>query len=94
MCRGGGSEDRGGRLPFNGFPKRVEGVTTGTRLKILDVMIWDAFRGWLGMPPRYIPAVGSYGELAVMPSAGSPAHQAQRGRTSLVVGDDRLQAEG
>jgi len=56
------------QIPFNGFPKVVEGRSTMATLRLLGVMFMDAVRGWLGLTPRTIPAVGASGELAVMAS--------------------------
>ena len=56
------------QVPFNGFPKRVEGRTVAATLRLLGAMVTDAVRGWLGCSPYYIRAVGTTGELAVMAS--------------------------
>ncbi|MEV0033922.1 alpha/beta fold hydrolase [Nocardia sp. NPDC050793] len=53
------------QIPFNGFPKRVEGRSTGATLKLLAAIVWDALRGALGLSPYYIRMVGHTGELAV-----------------------------
>ena len=53
------------QIPFNGFPRRVEGRSTLDTLKLLWAMTVDASRGRLGLPPRYIPMVGAPGEVAV-----------------------------
>lgn len=57
------------QVPFNGFPKKVEGRTKEETKRLLGVMVKDAIRGLFGRPPIYIKAVGSVGELAVMASA-------------------------
>jgi pimeloyl-ACP methyl ester carboxylesterase len=54
------------QVPFNGFPRRVEGRSTAATLRLLAVMGEDWVRGRLHLPPHYIPAVGATGELAVM----------------------------
>jgi pimeloyl-ACP methyl ester carboxylesterase len=56
------------QVPFNGFPKRVEGRSATATLRLLGAMITDAVRGWLGLAPAYIRVVGPPGELAVMAS--------------------------
>ena len=68
------------QIPFNGFPKKVEGRSTLSTLKLLGVMAGDWLRGRLGLPPHYIRAVGGPGELAVMTGAG--AQRAIAGMTS------------
>jgi uncharacterized protein len=54
------------QIPFNGFPKKVEGRSSTAALRLLGAMVNDAVRGWLGRPPYYIRVVGTTGELAVM----------------------------
>jgi dienelactone hydrolase len=54
------------QIPFNGFPKQVQGRSSRETLRLLGAMIHDALRGRLGLTPRYIRAVGPTGELAVM----------------------------
>ncbi|TQM26467.1 alpha/beta hydrolase [Nocardia bhagyanarayanae] len=54
------------QVPFNGFPRRAEGRSTRATLALLRVMVADWLRGVFGLAPRYIPAVGHPGELAVM----------------------------
>lgn len=56
------------QVPFNGFPKKVEGRSKADTNKLLRAMIKDALRGFFGRPPYYIKAVGNPGELAVMAS--------------------------
>ncbi|MBB6551837.1 alpha/beta hydrolase [Nonomuraea rubra] len=60
------------QIPFNGFPKQVEGRSTVQTLRVLGAIVWDALRGRLGLSPYYIPMVGHPGELAVTatPEAG------------------------
>ena len=53
------------QIPFNGFPRRVEGRSTLDTVKLLWAMGADAARGILGRPPHYIPMVGAPGEVAV-----------------------------
>jgi hypothetical protein len=56
------------QVPFNGFPKKVEGRSREMTRKLLGAMFRDSIRGWIGLPPYYIPAVGKTNELAVMAS--------------------------
>jgi hypothetical protein len=56
------------QIPFNGFPKKVEGRSSRTTLRLLGAMVYDAIRGTVGLPPYYIRTVGTTGELAVMDS--------------------------
>ena len=56
------------QVPFNGFPKKVEGRSSEMTRKLLGAMVRDAIRGWFGLSPYYIPAVGNTNELAVMAS--------------------------
>lgn len=56
------------QVPFNGFPKRVEGRSARATLALLWAMVRDRLRGWIGRDPYYIPAVGEMNELAVMAS--------------------------
>jgi uncharacterized protein len=53
------------QVPFNGFPRKVEGRSALDALKLLWAMTVDAARGRLGLPPRYVPMVGEPGEVAV-----------------------------
>ncbi|MEX3656710.1 MULTISPECIES: alpha/beta hydrolase [Mycolicibacterium] len=59
------------QIPFNGFPRRVEGRSTRSTLRLLAVMAEDWWRGTVHRTPRYIKAVGTQGELAVMTGAGA-----------------------
>ncbi|VEG41909.1 alpha/beta hydrolase fold protein [Mycolicibacterium flavescens] len=68
------------QIPFNGFPKKVEGRSTAATLRLLWAMATDTVRGALGASPTYIKAVGQPGEPAVM--ATSEAHQTIEGMQS------------
>lgn len=57
------------QVPFNGFPRRVEGRSGRDTARLLWAMLVDRARGVLRMSPKYIPAVGPSGSLAVMASA-------------------------
>lgn len=56
------------QVPFNGFPKKVEGRTKQETNRMLAAMIKDSLRGLFNRPPLYVKAVGNRGELAVMAS--------------------------
>lgn len=56
------------QVPFNGFPKKVEGRTRQETNRMLAAMIKDSLRGLFHRPPLYVKAVGNRGELAVMAS--------------------------
>ncbi|MEV1001871.1 alpha/beta fold hydrolase [Nonomuraea sp. NPDC050202] len=73
------------QIPFNGFPKKVEGRATGETLRLLGAIVWDALRGRLGLSPYYIPMVGRPGELAVTatPEADQHIQTLTGGRTTL-----------
>lgn len=60
-------------VPFNGFPKEVEGRSVAQTVGLLGAMFRDVLHGLLGRPPYYIPAIGASDELCVI---GSP--QAER----------------
>ncbi|GAA0954715.1 alpha/beta hydrolase [Actinocorallia libanotica] len=62
------------QIPFNGFPKKVEGRSTGDTLRLLGAIVWDAFRGELGLRPYYIPMVGRPGRLAVTATPEADLH--------------------
>jgi dienelactone hydrolase len=62
------------QVPFNGFPRRVEGRSTLDTLKLLWAMGIDVTRGILGRPPRYIPMVGKPGEVAVTATPQAQEH--------------------
>lgn len=54
------------QVPFNGFPRRVEGRNRSDTWRLLKVSLQDWWAGRQGRPRRYIKAVGQPGELAVM----------------------------
>ncbi|GAA4100258.1 alpha/beta hydrolase [Nonomuraea soli] len=62
------------QIPFNGFPKKVEGRSTGDTLRLLGAIVWDALRGKLGLRPHYIPMVGHPGQLAVTATPEAEHH--------------------
>jgi hypothetical protein len=68
------------QIPYNGFPRKVEGRSTAATLRLLAVMVRDATRGALGLSPVYINQVGPAGETAVI--AGARAQQTVDAMTS------------
>ena len=62
------------QIPFNGFPRRVEGRSTLDTLKLLWAMTVDAVRGRLGLSPHYIPMVGKPGGVAVTATPRAQQH--------------------
>jgi pimeloyl-ACP methyl ester carboxylesterase len=54
------------QVPFNGFPRRVEGRTAAETWRLLRAIVKDWWRGKTGREPYYVPAVARRGELAVM----------------------------
>ncbi|MBB3084052.1 alpha/beta hydrolase [Geodermatophilus sabuli] len=74
------------QMPFNGFPRRVEGRSTRDAVRLLWAMTVDAARGRVGLSPRYTPMVGAPGEVAVTTTARAQEHIALlsgEGATSL-----------
>ena len=67
------------QIPFNGFPRRVEGQSTLDALKLLWAMAVDAARGKLGLSPRYVRMVGKPGEVAVTATPQANEHIATLG---------------
>jgi uncharacterized protein len=62
------------QIPFNGFPRRVEGRSTGAALRLFAALVWDYVRGRLHLSPFYIPMVGKPGELAVTATQEADHH--------------------
>jgi pimeloyl-ACP methyl ester carboxylesterase len=56
------------QVPFNGFPRRVEGRSAMATLRLLGAMVTDTVHGWSGLAPAYIRVVGQPGDLAVIAS--------------------------
>jgi alpha-beta hydrolase superfamily lysophospholipase len=59
------------QVPFNGFPRRVEGRSARTTIGLLAAMALDRVRGHLRLPPYYVPAVAGPNSVAVMSSAAA-----------------------
>jgi dienelactone hydrolase len=62
------------QIPFNGFPRAVEGRSPGATLRLLGAILWDALRGALGLPPAYIPMIGAPDQVAVVSTAEAARH--------------------
>lgn len=54
------------QVPFNGFPRRVEGRSQRDSCVLLLAAVRDRVRGWLHRAPLYVKSVGKPAELAVM----------------------------
>lgn len=54
------------QVPFNGFPRKVEGRTSAETRQLLRAILKDWWHGRTGKPPHYVPAVAPRGQLAVM----------------------------
>jgi pimeloyl-ACP methyl ester carboxylesterase len=61
------------QVPFNGFPRKVEGRAPADTRRLLAAILSDWLAARLGRPPRYIKAVGEPGELAVMATGEAAA---------------------
>ncbi|WP_280332867.1 alpha/beta hydrolase [Nocardia wallacei] len=62
------------QIPFNGFPRRVEGRKTGDTVKLLGAIAWDWLRARIRLRPYYIPMVGRPGEVAVTTTTEAESH--------------------
>jgi uncharacterized protein len=62
------------QIPFNGFPRRVEGRSTAQTLRLMTAIVSDALRGKLGLSPRYIRLVGAPGEVAITNATEAEEH--------------------
>lgn len=62
------------QIPFNGFPRRVEGRSAAQTLRLMAAIVGDTLRGRIGMSPRYIPLVAAPGEVAVTNAAEAEDH--------------------
>ncbi|MFB4316119.1 alpha/beta hydrolase [Actinomadura sp. 21ATH] len=62
------------QIPFNGFPRKVEGRTAWQTLRLQGAILRDALRGRLGLSPSYIPMVGAPGTLAVVATREAEQH--------------------
>ncbi|MFF5257709.1 alpha/beta hydrolase [Actinomadura viridis] len=62
------------QIPFNGFPRKIEGRSAWATLRLQAAILWDAARGRLGLSPYYIPMVGAPGELAITATPEAERH--------------------
>jgi uncharacterized protein len=62
------------QIPFNGFPRRVEGRSTAAALRLFGAIVWDSVKGRLHLDPFYIPMVGKPGEMAVTATPEADRH--------------------
>ncbi|MEV4483153.1 alpha/beta hydrolase [Micromonospora coxensis] len=62
------------QIPFNGFPRRVEGRTAAQTMRLMAAIVWDALRGSAGLTPHYIPLVGPPCEVAITNAAEAEEH--------------------
>jgi uncharacterized protein len=62
------------QIPFNGFPRRVEGRSTAAALRLFGAIVWDVVKGRLHLQPFYIPMIGRPGELAVATTLEADRH--------------------
>ena len=53
------------QIPFNGFPRHVEGRTTKDAWRLMRAMLADGLRSVFRLPPKLIPMVGEPGSVAV-----------------------------
>jgi fermentation-respiration switch protein FrsA (DUF1100 family) len=54
------------QIPYAGLPKERVGRTNRQAWRIMWVALKDLLRGWLGLSPLYVPAVGTAEEGAVL----------------------------
>jgi pimeloyl-ACP methyl ester carboxylesterase len=54
------------QVPFNGFPRKVEGRSKKDNAALLWAALKDRARAWLGRAPAYVPVVARPGERAVI----------------------------
>jgi uncharacterized protein len=53
------------QIPFNGFPRHVEGRSAKDAWRLMGAILLDALRGVFRRPPKLIPMVGEPGTVAV-----------------------------
>lgn len=68
------------QVPFNGFPRAVEGRGPRQTLRLMTAIARDRLRHRRGKDPSYIPMVGRPGELALVTSADAAQHVESLGR--------------
>ena len=57
------------QVPFNGFPRRANGRSAQSTIRLLIAIAMDRARQRLGLSPRYVRAVGGANSTAVMASS-------------------------
>ena len=62
------------QIPFNGFPRTVEGRSAGATLRLLGAILRDTLRGALGLAPAYIPMIGAPSQVAVVSTTEAGRH--------------------
>ena len=62
------------QLPYNGFPRQVEGRRARDTARLTAAILSDALRGRLGLAPRYVKMVGRPGEVAVTATDEAQRH--------------------
>lgn len=65
------------QIPFNGFPRRVEGRSAWHTLRMFRAIVWDALRGRIGLRPAYIPLVAGPGKVAITNAPEAERHIAK-----------------
>lgn len=77
------------QVPFNGFPRRIEGRGPRQTVRLLAAITRDRLRRRRGKGPHYIPMVGRPGELALVTSADAAQHVeslgAEEGAPSVIA---------
>lgn len=62
------------QVPFNGFPKKVEGRSAWQTLRLFGVILDDRLRHRLGRSPHYIPMVARPGKVALVTTRDAVGH--------------------
>lgn len=62
------------QVPFNGFPRKVEGRGPVQTVRLLGAILRDRLRARRGKAPFYIPTIGRPGELALVATPAAAAH--------------------
>lgn len=62
------------QVPFNGFPRRVEGRNRWTTARLFAAIVRDRLGRRLGAAPHYVPLVGRPGEVAIVTTPEAVRH--------------------
>jgi uncharacterized protein len=54
------------QVPYSGLPRETVGRTKGQSWHLMWLALKDRVRGWLGLSPLYVPAVGTAAEGAIL----------------------------